>query len=346
LLDVIADAEAYREEGRPLMAAHLKRLLTGAFKDHWVLDWLSQLRRPAFVPTGEWVLDRGGHLMDPSRKLWYLEEPLAQVQERAVQWAEKNDVRVIRGADITDVGFERRLATGIELKGQNKFLPCDQVVFCFSLWSMSKQKFAIFPKLGLKLSEIEPVAVWVKCRFSMRKGSRPQGMEKVSSLVGDPFLPYSYSNLLLLNWFEDGEKKDELVVWCKVQYSELLHRSYLVALCDQVKARLGTMIPMFTERTLEFHPFEEVDGYKAPRFDDRPFVRKSDSLSLPFHLKMKNVFFAAPENDRGFELLSALASELRVYDHFKKIALKKEQKRDRKIHSSRNGKDLVNTKPV
>jgi len=345
LLDVIASANSFREEGRPLMAAHFKKLISRPFRDHWVLEWLSQLRRPAFIPTGEWVLERGGHLLDASRKLWYIEEPLAAVQDRAVLWAEKQRVRIIRAAEVSDIGFEGRMASGVEIKGQNKFLAGDHLVVCLSLWSLSKQKFSIFPRLGLRPAEFEPLAVWVKCRFTVKKGTRPEGMEKISSLVGDPYLPYSYSNLLLLHWYEEDSKNDELIVWCKAQHSEMGQQSYMTVLDQQVRQRLEQFVPYFKERVVQFHSFEELQK-KNQRFEDRPLVRKSANLDLPIQLRMKNVYFAAPENDRGFEFLSALASELRVYDHFKKIALKKEKQRDRKIHSSRNGKSLVPLKPV
>jgi hypothetical protein len=186
--------------------------------------------------------------------------------------------------------------------------------------------------------------VWIRCGFNLKSGGKPEGLEEFSSFVIDPYLPLNGGNMGLIRWVVD-EKADIVTVWVRIRYHEMNRRSYLTELQTNIEKTLKELFPYFGLNTKSVQPFEDYFGIEHQTRDFLAIVYDPKVGFEPVRHKFKNVYFAGPGFDRGFELLSRLATEYRLLVGLADIR-QKEIDRDRKIRSSRNEQDMGSAKQV
>ncbi len=313
-----------------LLNFHAKKVFTLPSSRRWILEWIGGLRRPRLVTSKEWFSELGGEYLDPKQEYWVITDSSKEILERGIQWALNCGVEIKRGATLIDVGIQKRKITGVEISGGQGFIHCRHTIFSCS----QKVLKTINPALNLD----EEKLIWVRCGFKVKKSLRPTGLMDFSSYVLDPHMPLTGSNFGLLKWNSKFSESDTLTVWLRLPREELGRPGRTRILTQEIVENLKTFFPYF-----------ERDLVVAISIDDFPQIT-SDNLGIVYAKsavpngktrKFPNLWLAGPEFDRGFELLSQLATENRTLETLEQVKAK-EQRRDRALHSPRNGRDMVN----
>ncbi|MCC6277981.1 MAG: hypothetical protein IT289_08715 [Oligoflexia bacterium] len=329
--------------GRQHLNSLVSQLARQPFAFRWPVEWLGGLRRPRLVGSLEWVMDFDGELLNPSDPYWLLNDNIQAVTDRAISWATKKGVQVLK-SKILDVGIDGKLATGVEVQGADQFLSCKHLVFSASLQAVGLRLPKFSETLKKPHREGFERLVWIRCGFKLKPGARPQGLQDFSSFVRDPFLPLIDGNFGLIKWVS-GPKEDTVTVWSRVAFEDVSRRSYLTDLLKRVEQTADELFPFFSSHLQSVQPFEDYFESKEHTRDFLALVYDKKVGFVPVRHRYKNVWFAGPGHDRGLELLSRLATEHRLLTQLA-VLRQKEIDRDRKIHAARNGGNLATQKPV
>jgi hypothetical protein len=127
----------------------------------------------------------------------------------------------------------------------------------------------------------------------------------------------------------------------RIPHGELKRRSYLMNLTEAIQRNLSQLFPLFSKRLVAVFPFEEYFQTPELVLDDLAVVFKEvNGLGDP-RTRLKNVWLMGPSQDRGLEVLSQLATEFRMLHRMAEFRKKELKKSDRKIHTARDGRNLV-----
>jgi hypothetical protein len=331
-------------KGSQLLFAHTHKIFKEPLSKRWVLEWLGSLRRPRTVDTFTWVTQWDGDVLDPELGFWLLQDSLTDVAERAMSWAEKKGVTIIRDAKVVDVGVEGRAITGVEIQGAEGYLQCRHLILSASHQIITKKLSKFSKNLKSPLRPDSERLVWARCGFFMKPHTKPEGLLGFSTFVKDPHMPLKEGNMGLLKW-KVTDEGDYLTVWVRIPGSEINRRSYLMNLTQEIQKFLESLFPWFSRRLTAVLPFEEYFKSQELIHDDMALVFDEDSPFATHRTRLKNVWMAGPAYDRGLELLSKLATEMRLLALLNDVK-QKESKGDRALHAPRNGQNLVDTKQV
>jgi hypothetical protein len=99
------------------------------------------------------------------------------------------------------------------------------------------------------------------------------------------------------------------------------------------------LFPWFSRQLLAVLPFEEYFQITGTASEDLGVVLDEKAVFQAQSTRLKNVWLAGPEFDRGLELLSQLATEWRLLDILTEVRAK-ETHRDRAVHPAGNGRNM------
>lgn len=342
-LNAISAAQKLDElRGSQLLYAHTQKIFKAPLSQRWVLEWLGSLRRPRAVSTADWILKGGGEMLDPQYPFWLLDDSMADIIDRAMIFAEKSGVKVKPKAKVVDVGVEGRRVTGVELQDQSGYLPCRHLVLSASYQFLISHAPKVAKNIKAPAMSANQKWIWIRCGFLLKGRSRPEGLLEFSSFVIDPLMPLVESNMGLIKW-KSGEEHDSVTVWVRVPNGELKRGSFLMELQESVQRNMERMLPLFSKNKVKTFSFEEYLKNFDDFGDDFAVVYEGTSGFENARGRLKNVWLAGPGFDRGLELLSQLATEFRLFNKLVEVHTK-ESRRDRSVHSSRNGADMVSPK--
>jgi hypothetical protein len=262
-----------------------------------------------------------------------------EMMTRGVAFMGTQGVHVVRGVPLVDIGLEGSVARGVEIGGAFGFLQSKYIVLCTNLHTAAHKLPRVAKILKSKMPTVE--TFWVRCGFTLKPEARPAGVLDLSSFVMDPLLPLENSNFGILRW-RCGKKMDSLTVWMRVKESEMKMPGQAADMMQSVEANLRRLFPRFEAGLISMVPFE---SYFEPGFafgNRRPVYSNIHGFEEP-RFSAKHFYFAGPENDPTTELQSMLFSEKKVLDQLS-IIREKELKRDRKVHSARDGRAVDATK--
>jgi phytoene dehydrogenase-like protein len=187
-------------KGAQLLYVHTQKIFQQASAKRWVLEWLGGLRRPRAVDTKDWVLKWDGDVLDPRHEFWLLQDGYADIAERAISWAEKNGVKVKRGAKVADIGVQGRVVSGIEMTGAEGYLHCKYLVVACSHQTLQLKAVNFAKNVKAPVKQESKKWIWARCGFFLKPHSKPEGLLPFSSFVIDPLMPLTESNMGILRW--------------------------------------------------------------------------------------------------------------------------------------------------
>ncbi|MDZ4676646.1 MAG: hypothetical protein SGI74_03970 [Oligoflexia bacterium] len=344
LLNVDSAQKMESVKGSQLIFAYVHKVFKFPLGKRWVLEWLGSLRRPRTVGTFDWITKWGGDILNPNLGFWLLQDSLTAITERAMTWAERKGVTVMRNAKIVDVGVEGRSITGVEIQGAEGYMPCRYLILSASHQTISQKLDNFSKNIKSQLKAGDDKFVWARCGFFMKPHSKPEGLLAFSSYVIDPNMPLKEANMGLLKWrvTNDG---DYLTVWVCIPNSEIMRRSYLKNLLCEIQKHLESLFPWFSKQLSAVLPFEEYFQTQDLSHDDLAVVFDESCAFAKHTTRLKNVWLGGPVYDRGLELLSRLATEMRLLTQLSEVK-QKESKRDRALYAPRNGQNLDNSKQI
>ena len=330
------------QKGLQLLFAHTKKIYGRPLGERWCLEWLGAIRRSRSLAEKNWLEKCFFEIISPHAELLLIKDGMEETVDRCMAWAERKGVTVIRDASIADIGVEGRNASGIEIRGEG-FLPCKHIVLACSYQTFSAKVPGLTRQIDDPVLTGSEKWVWVRCGFLLKSNSRPEGLLEFSSFVIDPHMPLVDSNLGLMRW-RAGEKGDSLTVWVRIPYGELKRRSYLMNLTEEIQRNLTQLLPRFSSALTAVFPFEEYFHSPIVELDDLAIVFKEHNRLGDPTTRLKNVWLMGPSQDWGLEILSRFGTEFRALQRFTAFRKKELKKSDRKIHSARNGPDMVHPK--
>lgn len=322
--------------------AHTRHIQELYLAHRWCLEWLASLRITREVSTLNWILDWSGTALDPSVGYWLSQDSSAQIADRAVAWAEKNGVKVKRGAKVADVSMQDGLAAGVEILGSEGFIRSRFVVVSCSSETLQKK----LPTVGQKVRAPDFSSrirwIWGRCGIRLKSGARPSGLMDFSSFVTDPLLPLSEANCGLVHW-KSQDAEEHVTCWIRMAAADVKRKSYLTQMTTEVVNRLSTLFPRLNESIKEILSFEEYFEPIDIAADKFPIVFEKSCPFVSSKSRVRNVYFAMPELDMDLDYTAGLKNERNGLEFLRSIR-NKELRSDRKIHSSRDGRDMVATK--
>lgn len=276
---------------------------------------LAQLPRYLTWPFEVLKSKRGNKLLDIHADILLFENDFEEFNDKAVLYAEKSGVNILRKSKLNDIGKDGSRVTGIEIQDSRAFKPCDQLV-------LSCNTELVSGKIPFLKTTASYENVWLRLDFKMKPHSKPHGLEDYFSYVFDPMMPLGGGQFGLVRWTV-GEKADELNVWIQVDGDEVKKDSLYSHMQAVVKQYLSEMIVDFEQSFVDFEQ-------RAPVFT--PCYTET----VPVGLYKKNLWLAGGDTETGFEFFDMLKTEEKILNgilnHYRK-----EISRDRKIHASANG---------
>ncbi len=337
LEDFLENCHGVADKADPAKAKRVRRheILSRPLGERWILEWFSQLPLSRDIDAKQWFSNYSGIPMDPIGEYLLLDDTLTDVSERGISWAERQGVKIKRHAKLADIGDDGSRVTGIELGGTDGFVSCKYLISTLG-WDSLHQKTERFSlKLNRKPKEACERYVWVRTGFKLKPFSRPAGALSWFSVVMDPFMPLRGDNVMFLKW-RVSEQGDSLTVWVKIPFEELFRRGYLASVHEKIEERLSSVIPRFTKDMIAAVPFEEYFELKNLTHDDVAVVFDEKTMDQSISTRFKNMWYIGPENDKALYLMSGLNAETELLATLSAIR-SKELKRDRKVHTPRNG---------
>lgn len=316
------------------ISAHLLPLThSSENKNRWIMKCLSEVS-DSHYPTD--VLDPLG-FVDPHKKRVLMTQTKNQILEKAVSFAKAKGVDVRLGVKLSDVGYEAQSITGVEVLGAEGFIRCKDLIVCADLETL----YTKVPRLKkvLKRKRPENEFVFGRMTFALESGQRPSGVHDYSFYVDDTVLPL-YEDGFLISRFVSDENKTFLNCWVKLPFQETKRLSYLTSMNTQIEGLIKKIFPKIHAKPLKSLKLEDYFQNSLCSDDNRFFV-VNGKCQIGAHLTpYRNMYLSLPHEDHDLTFEAGLESEKKVLSVFQNRK-EKEIQRDRKIHSSRNGRDLV-----
>jgi hypothetical protein len=328
--EILGYVEALKDGKQSLVAALGSKISKLSRSERWVLNWLGTLQKNHDVKLDNWIKDITLKSFSGLNTYFFLNSKILNPDKSAFDDVKAQGVSVLMKPKLVDIGVDGAKITGIESDVTKGFQACDELVLACPTSTLLKVLPHLDEKLkNLKQNVVEPQFVWMKYNYKMKLNSKPEGVFKFSSFIVDPMMPLAGSQLGIMRWLENG-KSDLLTVWCKLPIEETKKQSTLKESQTAIFNHLSKLIISFEENFLEELPFNfnlKVDEYS--------FVYSQGEEILSGQHK-KNLWLAGLETDLEGDLVSSLETEKRTLDLLLK-RYEKELKRDRALHTPRNG---------
>ncbi len=216
----------------------------------------------------------------------------AESVEAGFAQLEKAGVRVVRTNDIYDVRVQSGHFESVIVAGGEQVEKAQS--FVWTLSSTETAKFhqrisnSIYPN-----GNLPPLWAWTRFRFQLRAVTSAQSLPLAFTMVENPFLPWSNSNLLCAKRIRGSDKNVALDIWARVPARVIGDGSYFEKLAGECTEILRRRVPL-SNAVCEFLPLE-ADMSKEEMYDLRfPIYDKDDVENLEV-VKARNLFMAGPE---------------------------------------------------
>lgn len=254
--------------------------------------------------------------------------------EKSLQWLVQLGVQVLSKTQILDlsqIGTTRW--DGFELKGEvSGICKAPRFVWCLSSQETRFYSEKVFDKI-YKSRILEPQWCWVRYRGRLPEISEVQILPLHFVMIRDPDSPWTHDNLMIV---QRTSSRDQFDFWMKIPALQRFNKEYLTQGWEKIRNnwtdRLSHLNPTLVSYPQEYYyPYEELGPSSFPIFG-REHGEKKHAMG-----PAKNSFFHHPEQWQDYSWGGQYEVQLslgeKILQSWKEEQLRKEERRDREIHS-------------
>jgi len=214
--------------------------------------------------------------------------------EKSLSWVERQQVEVLRGAEILDISMNsRREMRGIEYRTaqteSSQIYEAD-----FVIWNLTSEETSMFgPKpISVLYSKglIEPIWYWARYRLRLTESFVRESLPTHTVLIGTKGVPWTHENLMIL---QRTGARDLFDVWMRLPNVQRFNKDYLFArgnyLVEKIKEKLIMTDVEIVNQPVGFEEtFHQSGSARHPIFD--PFELNHWGPS-----QIQNIYFDSAE---------------------------------------------------
>tara|TARA_B100000749_G_scaffold280899_1_gene281113 strand:- start:211472 stop:212734 length:1263 start_codon:yes stop_codon:yes gene_type:complete len=271
------------------------------FEKTWFAHLCHQLASSTYVENAQSITEgRPLNVMSPLN----IRRTTRRGFEKSLQWCESKGVTVFRDADLIDGQVENGQLSRIEIRGDwSGNLSSEQFIWQLtsdeSYHASNKLSQILFPQ-----GRVKPVWSWVRYRIQLDETPTLSSLPNQFVLVKDLFLPWTHSNLMVV---QKTVRQENFDVWVKIPSQMRYQRTYLEnvnqEILDEFKLRIPKSKPVNVDMPQDYLYEESELG--PSRFP----VYLSNELKQLKRGSFKNVSFDGPENWVNLDWLGQFESQ-------------------------------------
>ncbi len=255
--------------------------------------------------------------------------------QNSLEWCRKKGVEVFENASLIDVQVESTQMNGVEISSEFKgVLQGQQFVWCLTSHETKKLQSRVAERLYPK-GVLESDWSWIRYRFSIDLGIYQKVVPLHSVLIADLNLPWTHTNLLIL---QRTVKPEHFDVWMRVPTHHRFQRAYLEKMAEGILEVLKQKLPHSENQVLEMpqdylYDFNELGPSLFPVFSFEKLI----GLSLK---RFTNMAYDGPEHWQSldwngrFERQGQIVAAMRAWKQRDiEIAESKKGRSDRTLHA-------------
>ena len=302
--------------------ANLRRLLERQpFEENWLAHWAHQLAANVYVENHRACSHgRALALFAPLTLRHLTRKSISQ----GLQACQASGVTIRRKANIRDVRITGRLIDAIEIDDERAGIERGRTF----VWMLSGEETLRFdtPVHATLYPNGSMGPDWYWSRFQVElqgDGAAKTWLPPWVSLIEDPFLPWTHSNMMILKTTSRAGAYD---VWLKLPVWARFDGKYLNHMRDEMLARLTERLPSLKPTLLSMPIESEMAREKlgCPRFP----IYSEQSIGRTDALDAANVFFDGPERWSSLDPLGQLQSQSQIFTRI--LAIKEQWDAERR----------------
>ena len=210
--------------------------------------------------------------------------------EKSLDWCEKKGVRVFRNAEVVDAQMESKKLERIEIRSDWS----GNIEGQRFIWQLtSDETYHISKKLGEQIfpsGRVRSTWSWMRFRIQLESTPTLASLPNQFVMLNDIFLPWTHSNLLIV---QKTVKPENFDVWVRIPTQLRYRRSYLENINKEILEEFASRIPGSTPVNIDMpqdylYEEEELGPSRHPIF-------APEEVRALKRVKLDNLTFDGPE---------------------------------------------------
>lgn len=299
------------------------------FKSNWLIHLAHQLASNVFCQNAE-AVTYGDPL--PLFSSYFVRRVSRRGYQNSLDWCRDKGVKVLNGAQISDVLENGKIWEGLEVKSEwSGALLGSNLVWMLSTQETQKLSQKIFEFLYPK-GGVDPTWVWVRYRLRMDLAEYRNTIPLKFVLIEDRGLAWTHTNFVLV---QRTVKDEDFDCWIRIPAHSRFHRGYLDEQGLNLLSLLKRKIPFVTPQILDM-PQDYLYEYKDLGPSLFP-VFESEDLKKLKTCSRKNIYFSGPEFGTRLDWTGRFRWQENILSSLlewkQKEISKQEARSDRQVHA-------------